>query len=343
MAFQSPRPRTSLKISASLLLCLGWIAHGLMAAGPGTDNQPVAQQAEIVPAVTSGIHLRPSSIHTRPIQVNVQMVVVGVTVTDPDGRIVTGLNREDFKICDEKVPQQIASFSAEDAPASVGIICDSSASMSNKVERSRAAATEFFKTSNPDDEFMLIGFNDRPSLLSTFTSKLETLQDSLLLMPARGRTALLDAVYLGLREMKRARSNRKALVVISDGVDNNSRYTEREVERAVKESDAQIYAIGILEPAAFRWMPGEKSGPALLSRLANISGGNMFPAKSADELPEIARKISLELRNEYVIAYKPSNLVRDGSWRHLNLEVTPPDGRSSLRVYNRAGYYAPTQ
>jgi Ca-activated chloride channel family protein len=324
-------------------LCLGWIAHDLIAAGSGVDDQPVAQEAEMVPAATPGIHLRPANIHSRPIQVNVQMVVVGVTVTDPDGRIVTGLNRDDFKVYDEKVPQQIASFSAEDAPASVGIIFDSSASMANKVERSKAAAVEFFKTSNPDDEFMLIGFNDRPSLLSTFTSKLEALQDSLLVMPASGRTAMLDAIYLGLGEMKRARSNRKALVVISDGVDNNSRYTEREVERAVKESDTQIYAIGILEPAAFRWLPGEESGPALLSRLANISGGNMFPAGSADELPGIARKISLELRNEYVIAYKPSNLIRDGSWRHINLEVAPPDSRSSLRVYKRAGYYAPTQ
>lgn len=345
MEFQSPRPKTSaaVGISAILLLYLGWIAHDLIAAGTGIDNQPVAQQAEVVPAATTGIHLRPANIHTRPIQVNVQMVVVGVTVTDPDGRIVSGLNKDDFRIYDEKVPQQIASFSAEDAPASVGIIFDSSASMSNKVERSKAAAVEFFKTSNPDDEFMLIGFNDRPSLLSTFTSKLEALQDSLLLMPASGRTALLDAVYLGLNQMKRARSNRKALVIISDGVDNNSRYTEREVEAAVKESDTQIYAIGVLEPAAFRWMPGEKSGPALLSRLANISGGNMFPAKSADELPEIARKISLELRNEYVIAYKPSNLVRDGSWRHINLEVAPQDSRPSLRVYKRAGYYAPTE
>ena len=246
-------------------------------------------------------------------------------------------------IYDERVPQQIASFSAEDAPASVGIVFDSSASMANKLERSKDAALQFFNTSNQDDEFMLVDFNNRPTLLSPFGAKLETLQDRLMLMEGRGRTALFDGLYLALSEMKRAHSSRKALVVISDGIDNNSRYTERQVEAALKESDTQIYAIGILDVAAFRWLPGEKSGAALLSRLANMSGGNMFLAKSAAELPDIARKISLELRNQYVISYRPSNLLCDGSWRHINLELVARSGRSSLRVYTRAGYYAPTR
>jgi Ca-activated chloride channel homolog len=165
----------------------------------------------------------------------------------------------------------------------------------------------------------------------------------LLLLRAGGRTALLDGIYLGLNEMRRAHSKRKALLVISDGIDNHSRYKERDIECALKESDTQIYAIGILEPAAFRWLPGEKSGPALLSRLAKISGGNMFPAQSAADLPDIARKISLQLRNEYIIGYKPSNLIRDGRWRHIRLELIPPNNLASLQVYSRAGYYAPTQ
>jgi Ca-activated chloride channel family protein len=334
---------TIAKVSFTLFICLGWISHPLLAADDDSGSKQVTQSVEMVPAAATEIRLRPGNIHTRPIQVEVQMVMVGVTVTDPDGRIVTGLTKNDFRVYDDKVPQQIASFSAEDAPASVGILFDSSASMANKIDRSRAAALEFFKTSNPDDEFMLIDFSNRPNLLSAFTSKVDALEDGLLLLEAGGRTAMLDGIYLGLSEMRRAHSSRKALVVVSDGIDNQSRYTEREITAALRESDTELYAIGILETAAFRWLPGEKSGPALLSRLANLSGGHMFPAKSAAELPEIARKISLELRNQYVIGYRPSNLIHDGRWRHINLELAASKSGPSLRVSNRAGYYAPTQ
>jgi len=341
MEIQSARKMMFFKVSASLLCCLVGITSILIAAGSGFDDSQAAQQAEMLPATAADVRLRSSTLRTRPIQVDVHLVVVGVTVTDRDGRVISGLHKSNFKIYDERVPQQISTFSSEDVPASVGLIFDSSASMADKVERSKEAAFEFFKTSNVDDEFMLIEFNNRPQLLSGFTSKPEALEEGLALLEARGHTAMLDAIYLGLNEMKGAHSRRKALVVISDGVDNQSRYTEREIVDALRESDTQLYAIGILGPAAFRWMPGEKSGPALLSRLANLSGGNMFPARSASELPGIARKISLELRSQYVIGYKPSNLVRDGRWRHINLEVDPPETLPGLQVYSRAGYYAP--
>lgn len=303
------------------------------AAGHATDNPKPPQ-----------ITVREAPIHTTPIQMDVNMVVVNVTVTDPYDRIVTGLDQSNFQIYDDKVEQKIESFSTEDAPISVGMVFDTSGSMSDKIQKSKQAALQFFKTSNPQDEFMLINFSERPNLISGFTSKFENLQDRLLFVKSGGKTALLDAIYLALHEMRKATTNRKALLVISDGGDNHSRYTENDVRKAIKESDVQIYAVGILEPLASRnRTPEEAQGPSLLSELAEISGGRMFSVEDPDELPDIAEKISIELRNQYVIGYRPSNLVRDGRWRRIKVKLNPPRGLPPLQVYARTGYYAPTQ
>src|SRR5579863_737398 len=290
------------------------------------------------------VTVRQPNIHTRPIQVDVDMVVVNVTVTDPFDRIVTGLDKSNFEVYDDKVPQDIVAFSTEDAPISVGMVFDSSGSMSDKIEKSKEAALQFFKTSNPEDEFMLINFADRPDMVSAFTSKFENLEDRLLFVKSGGRTALLDAVYLGLNEMKKATSNRRALLVISDGGDNHSRYTENDIKRAVKESDVQIYAVGIFESGAARGRTTEEAGgPGLLAELSEVSGGRMFSVENPNELPDIMEKISIELRNQYVVGYKPSNLVRDGRWRRIKVKLNPPRGLPPLQVYARTGYYAPTQ
>jgi len=288
--------------------------------------------------------LVPRTIRTAPIQVDVNMVVVNVTVTDPFDRIVTGLEPSHFQIFDEKVEQQIVSFSTEDAPISVGLVFDASGSMGDKIDKAKEAALQFFKTSNPQDEFMLISFSDRPILVSGFTSRFENLQDRLLFVKSGGRTALLDAIYLGLSEMKKATTNRKALLVISDGGDNHSRYTPGDIKRAVRESDVQICAVGIFEPLVSRSRtPEEAAGPSLLAELAEVSGGRMFSVEDANELPDITEKLSIELRNQYVIGYKPSNLVRDGRWRRIRVKLNPPRGLPPLQVYARTGYYAPTQ
>jgi Ca-activated chloride channel homolog len=272
------------------------------------------------------------------------MVLVNVTVTDLYARVVTGLDRSNFRVFDGKVEQEIASFSMEDAPISVGLIFDSSGSMSDKIGKSKEAASQFFKTSNPQDEFLLINFSERLKLASGFTSKYENLQNSLLSVKAGGQTALLDAIYLGLSDMRKASTNRKALLVISDGGDNHSRYTEKDIKQAVKESDVQIYAVGIFEPLESRLRtPEEASGPNLLAELAQISGGRMFSVEDPDELPDIMEKVSLELRNQYLLGYRPSNLVRDGRWRRIKVKLAPPKGAPPLQVYARTGYYAPAQ
>jgi Ca-activated chloride channel family protein len=308
-------------------------------AAPGSGTAPTTAGK-----TNASIGVARGNIHAMPIQVDVNMVVVNVTVTDPYDRIVTGLDQENFSVYDEKVPQQIVAFSTEDAPISVGMVFDSSGSMSDKMEKSKEAALQFFKTSNPQDEFMLINFSERPNLVSAFTSKFDNLQDRLITVKSGGKTALLDAIYLGLSEMRKATASRKALLVISDGGDNHSRYTERDIKKAVKEADVEIYAVGIFEPLASRARtPEEAGGPGLLSELAEISGGRMFSVEDPNELPDIMEKISIELRNQYVIGYKPSNLVRDGRWRRIKVKLAPPRGLPPLQVYARTGYYAPTQ
>ncbi len=318
-----------------LVATLAWCAprDEKNAAPPPPDAQSGAR-----------VTVRTPPVHVAPLLVDVNMVVVNVTVTDPYDRIVTGLDQDNFQVYDEKVEQKIESFSTEDAPISVGLIFDSSGSMGDKIQKSKEAALQFFKTSNPQDEFMLISFADRPDLITGFTSKYENLQDRLLFVKSGGKTALLDAIYLGLSEMKKATTNRRALLVISDGGDNHSRYTEADIKRAVKESDVQIYAVGIFEPISSRARtPEEAGGPGLLAELAEVSGGRMFSVEDANELPDIAEKISIELRNQYVLGYKPSNLIRDGHWRRIKVKLNPPKGLPPLQVYARTGYYAPTQ
>jgi Ca-activated chloride channel family protein len=332
------RPFRLLPLVIGILACFTpLVARDGQKPAPGNQTKSAAQQG-------SQIEVRQPPIPTTPLQLNVNLVLVNVTVTDQYDRIVTGLDESNFEVFDNKVRQRIVSFSTEDAPISVGIIFDSSGSMSDKIQKSKEAALEFFKTSNPQDEFMLINFAERPNLISGFTSKFENLQDRLLFVKSGGRTALLDAIYLGLTQMKKATSSRKAILVISDGGENHSRYTERDIKKMVKEADVEIYAVGILEPLASRARtPEEAAGPSLLSDLASISGGRMFSVEDPDELPDIAEKISIELRNQYVIGYKPSNLVRDGRWRRIRVKLDPPKGLPPLQVYARTGYYAPTQ
>ena len=337
---------TALSLRRAPLLGLAAMALAVFVARGvwcGADDQ---KSSSTPPDGQAGAHVtvRTPPVHVTPLLVDVNMVVVNVTVTDPFDRIVTGLDQDNFQVYDEKVEQKIVAFSTEDAPISVGLIFDCRGSMGDKIQKSKEAALQFFKTSNPQDEFMLVSFSDRPDLISGFTAKYENLQDRLLTVKSGGRTALLDAIYLGLSEMKKATTNRRALLVISDGGDNHSRYTEADIKRAVKESDVQIYAVGIFEPIASRARTVEEAGgPGLLAELAEVSGGRLFSVENTNELPDIAEKISIELRNQYVLGYKPSNLIRDGRWRRIRVKLNPPKGLPPLQVYARTGYYAPTQ
>jgi Ca-activated chloride channel family protein len=256
-------------------------------------------------------------------------------------RLVTGLEQDDFQVFENTGQQKIASFAAEDAPVSIGIIFDLSGSMSSKLVRARESILQFIKTANPQDEFFVIGFNDRPELIEDFTSSVEDIQARLATVRAGHRTALLDAIYYGMMKMKDARHERKALLVVSDGGDNRSRYTEGEVRAEVREADVEMYSIGIFDPYAAT--PEERTGPQLLNDLSEETGGRLFRVDDLSEMGDIAEKISTELRNQYVIGYKPKALAYDGKWRKVKIKINPPAGLPPLTVHARTGYYAPLQ
>jgi Ca-activated chloride channel family protein len=257
------------------------------------------------------------------------------------GRIVTGLAREHFAVYENKEQQEIRHLSSEDSPVSLGVIFDSSGSMAGKIERAREAVAEFFKTANPQDEFSMITFSDQPEVISDFTQSVEDIQSKLLYTLPKGRTALLDAIYLGVSKMREAKYQRKALLIISDGGDNHSRYSEGEIKSLVKEADVLIYAIGIYD----HYFPTEEErlGPALLNELTELSGGRAFTIDNPNDLADVATKIGIELRNQYMLAYRPKNPTHDGKWHKIRVKVIPPKGLPPLQVYAKTGYYAPAQ
>ena len=275
------------------------------------------------------------------IRVDVNLVLVPLTVTDPMDRLVTGLEKENFFVYENNHLEGLKSFSSDDVPVSIGVIFDLSGSMANKVIRARDSILQFMKTSNPQDEFFVVGFNDRPELIDDFTSSTDEIEARLSTVKAGRRTALLDAIYFGLNKMKQARYERKALLVVSDGGDNRSRYTEGEVRSVVRESGVQIYSIGIFDPYAAT--TEERMGPLLLNDICDETGGRLFRVDDIAEMGDIATKISSELRHEYVLGYKPTDEKRDGKWRKVKVRLVPPAGLPPLTVHARNGYYAPLQ
>ena len=279
----------------------------------------------------------------RYVKMDVDMALVNVTVTDPYNRLVTGLEQENFRVFEDNTEQEVVTFSAEDVPISIGVVFDFSGSMANKVGKAREAAVQFFKTANPSDEFFLVSFNERAELTSAFTNSVEDLQSSLMLTSAKGRTALLDAIYLGLSQMRGARNAKRALLILSDGGDNHSRYNESDIKRLVKEADTQLYAIGIFDPLGYRnRTPEELNGPSLLSEITEMTGGRVFSVEKLEDLPDIASKIGMELRNQYVLGYHPSNKAHDSRWRKIKIRLRAPKGLPPLNVYSKTGYYAPS-
>jgi len=296
------------------------------------NPEEVAKESDVSPSL---------STHVRPLKVAVDLVLVPVTITDPMNRLVTGLDRENFQLFEGSATQEIKSFSSEDAPVSLGVIFDSSGSMSSKMDRAKDAVMEFFKTANPQDEFFMITFSDEPEVVNDFTSAVEDIQGKLVFTVPRKRTALLDAIYMGVSKMRQAKYAKKALLIISDGGDNHSRYTEGEIKALVKEADVMVYAIGIYD--RYFQTQEERLGPELLGEIAELTGGRAFTVENPNDLADVATKIGVELRNQYVLGYRPNKVVRDGKWRKIKVKLLPPKGLPPLRVYARTGYYAPEE
>jgi VWFA-related protein len=276
------------------------------------------------------------------IRIDANLVLIPVTVTDGQDRLITGLGREQFRLWDEKSEQIISHFAQDDVPVSVGLVFDSSGSMGPKLAKARAAVAEFIRTANPEDEFSLVQFNDRAQLLQPFTDRIEEIQNRLMFIRSSGRTALLDALILSMNEMHHAKYGRKAIVIISDGGDNNSRFTIREVKERLKEANVQVYSIGIMEPPTARGRSAEElAGPALLDSLAKQTGGCMYEVTEPDLLPDIAAKIGSALRSQYVLGYIPTAEMRDGKYHRVQVKINRSKGAPPLRASFRTGYFAP--
>jgi Ca-activated chloride channel family protein len=271
--------------------------------------------------------------------VNADMVVLNVTLTDIYGRYVTGINKDAFTVLDDKVPQEIRFFSDEDVPVSLGVIFDVSGSMSGeKISKAREALRHFIETSHDNDEYFLIGFNSRAQLLMDRTHDSDSLLSKLTFVQTKGQTALYDACYLGVERVTRGTHPKRAILVISDGQDNSSRYTFSELRKMLKETDVLIYAIGILDKGS----PSELDvgGQAILDELASVSGGKAFFPNTGAEMNEIFERIAIELRHQYSIGYKPSNFTNDGRWHRVKVKVQPPRGLPHLYVRSKEGYFA---
>jgi Ca-activated chloride channel homolog len=275
------------------------------------------------------------------IKIPTELVSLPVTVTDAYNRLVTGLDRQHFEIFEDKVKQDISFFSDDDAPVSLGIIFDVSGSMKGKLDRARDALKAFILTSHSDDDFFLVGFNQRANLVAEFTDG-DTLANKLTLVEPKGQTALYDAAYLGIEKVKQGRHNRHAMLLISDGQDNSSRYTYGELRKLLKEAGVQIYCIGIVEMGGGAGGTLDMQGQAILEEIAQVTGGKAFFPRSAAELEDATTRIALELRHQYSIGYNPTNVKRDGQWHKIKVSVKGPKGLSNLKVQHKEGYYAVT-
>ena len=278
--------------------------------------------------------------HTRPLRADVELVLLPVTVTDDSNRLVTGLQAKHFEVYEGDVQQDIHHFSREDVHTSLAVVFDVSGSMADKIQRAREAAIEFFSTASAGDEFVLVSVSGRPEVLADLTHSVENLQNKLAFTVPEGRTALRDAIYLGLERLRRSSHPRKAMLIISDGGDNNSRYTHEEIRSIVREADVRIYAVALYDPPSRPSME-ERLGPLWLSEITDETGGRTFQVRWPSELAEAAVTIGIELRNQYVLGYKPQNVPRDGRWRPVKVKVNPPRGVPALRVHVKPGYMVP--
>jgi Ca-activated chloride channel family protein len=279
--------------------------------------------------------------YTKPIRKNVDLVLVPVTITDGGNRLVLGLQKDNFQVLEGKKPQAIQHFSSEDAPVSIGILLDTSGSMATKMDRAREAVAKFCDSANPEDEFFMVTFSNEPRLVADFTPRVEELESKLVGAQVEGETSLLDAIYMGITRMQEAKYSRKALLIISDGGDNHSRYTEAEVKSSIKEADVAIYTVGVYD-RYFRTQE-EQRGPELLSDVAALTGGQAFTLDNPNDLPAVVSRVGLALRNQYVLAYHPENTPHDGKWHKIKIKLRISTKLAFLHVHAKAGYYAASE
>lgn len=284
--------------------------------------------------------------HEKPtFSVDSGLVLLPVTVTDGRGATVTGLTKGQFQVFEDNVPRSIASFGEEDVPVSIGIVFDTSGSMQGVLKRSQEILRRFIDEANPQDEASLVTVSTRPGAEVPFTGDLGTIPQHLLSTEAFGGTALVDAIYSAVIGTRKAHNGRKALLVISDGMDNHSRYSKPELMSLALESDVQVYAISVFDPPLNRKpieLKEEREGLAFLEELARRTGGVALVARGERDAEEAAAKISRAMRDEYVIGLAPSTADSassesgPGRWHPLRVGLD----RSGVKTWSRSGYFA---
>jgi Ca-activated chloride channel family protein len=327
-------------IRVGRLLCILLASLCPLWCGQRDDAPALVAAPELSTSASTGLARDPTNI-----RVNSDLVVIPVTVTDGKGHVVDGLQKEHFALYEDKVEQQITHFASQDAPVSIGLVFDTSDSMAPKLQRAREAVAALLNNTNPEDEFFLVQFNDHAQLLVNLTKQTEEIRKRVAMMEIGGTTALLDAVTVALHEMRNARHNRKAIIIISDGEDNASHCSVRDLKEEVREGDVLIYAIGIADSSASSqgWPPPRLTGAALLDEIATQTGGRLFEANRLNQLPGITSKISEWLRKQYVLAYTPNNTHKNGGYRHVQIKITKPSRFPRLHAFWRLGYYAPAE
>ena len=307
--------------------CILFSCFGLGLSGQGEEGGYNPDRSES--SASSDFDLSSTKI-----LVDSQLVVIPVTVTDGKGRVVSGLRKEHFTLYEDKVKQAITHFAAEDAPVSIGLVFDTSDSMGPKLPKAREAVAALLKNANPGDEFFLVEFDQHARLTVSMTKRSEDLQNRVATLQTNGATALLDAVLLALNEMKNAHYTRKAIIIISDGEDNASHCSVSTLKQAVGQGDVLIYAIGIVDSGASyqAWSSDKLTGSALLKEIATQTGGRLFDVNKLKQLPDIASKIGGWLRNQYVLAYTPATLEKNGGYHHVELKLTTPAGFPRLHA-----------
>jgi Ca-activated chloride channel homolog len=335
----------------------GWISEAgkltvvlsalLLCALGGRARAQASSDAHLTPHVPTTEQTAASDValtaRIKPLVMNVDLVLVPVTVTDAKNQPVLDLPKDEFELYEGEEPQQIRYFSREDAPISLGVLLDLSKSMSNKIDEAREAVQQFFRAANPEDDYFVITFNNEPHVAADTTQSLGSIQEKLAQATPAGRTALLDAIYLGIQKAHRAKYKRRALLIISDGGDNSSRYTTKEIRKLVQEADVQIYAVGIFD--SFFHTPEEWSGKRLLTEITTATGGHAATLHNVAELPELAARIGEELRSQYLLGYRPNQPIPDGKWRRIRVLLKPATSASSgeFQVRSKRGYLAPGQ
>ena len=294
---------------------------------PAADGPLPANEGEVAVVRRTPLNPRINPPGAGSIRLDIKVVQIPVTVTDPLDQPVRGLRKADFHLFEDNVEQEIAYLSTEEAPVSLGLIFDASGSMRNKIETSVAAVDQFFQTNLPGDEFLLVRFSTLPHLVTGFTADTGEISAWLHASQPNGWTALYDAIYLGIQKMKTARNPRRALLIMSDGGDNNSRYSAQEIRSLVREADVRIYSLGLLQSSHF------------LERISDETGGRMIQVHKMADLPDAMEKLSRDLRSQYVLGYYSKNGQNDGRYRHVRVQVTQPAVRASWR----RGYYAPIE